>query len=585
MALTITNPYVPKAHVYTGQTHAHNTLDWSRFGADTTPLSDEDGGRYLPGELIEWYKALGYHYLCLTSHAFRYPFGGPRDTGIWRGLTETGEYTANSRTYSAPGSDFDVSYIWYEEHWGVNSAGKYVGLDFVLANGSDNDTDWWLGDPTPNACGGSVPHEQPAPQSRGNGVIFGRFNHLDDQVLHEGADFTVTSQAIRQFGRTRYQLTVHFSRKALPESAAAGQRSVVVSTGSEYSIDQPVLLGDALAMEANAVSARCGDTLTMQNKLASTYTPTNGAYISHVVPSTSEPFFVAYNVSQEYRNNPANHAFAGILYQLSIEKEDTNWPHYAEAVPTNPKTHVTILGNLTDFSIINKAPFDVAGVRPQDVVNFAHAQGCLAFCNHPVLAVYHETIDQIESIPNWDAIEIFNSKHPGLGPGESCADVWDQVLTYFEPAQRVWAIASDDASYQIGDPYNNSGGWPGLTGIDIFADALTWDEIKQNISTGNFYAWNASAAEPYTTVPRPHIRITGITVADGCIAISADRECTFYWTDSTGAIRQTSKNTTYSSYCPQGEEGFVYLRLVQSQPCFLQTWTQPFVVSRTAPSP
>lgn len=113
--LTLRNPYVAKAHQYKVQTHTHTT---------------ESDGTATPTELMEGYKALGYHAVCITDHSKITPDPGVGGILFIAGVEETvnqGHLTIVSTVSLATSQDGQTA---INQHL---AQGAYVALSHVDA--------------------------------------------------------------------------------------------------------------------------------------------------------------------------------------------------------------------------------------------------------------------------------------------------------------------------------------------------------------------------------------------------------------------------------------------------------------------
>ena len=198
-------------------------------------------------------------------------------------------------------------------------------------------------------------------------------------------------------------------------------------------------------------------------------------------------------------------------------------------------------------------------IPAQTLINKINAEGGIAILNHPYYPKPNGTWTpaRIDALSGYAGIEIFNSLL--LNDGTAYAeDRWDYVLSQ---NKMVWGFATDDC-------HNQNSSKCRTAYIRVFANNLTFDEIFNNIKSGNFYSG-------YTPHGSTDIRIT-ISVADNTITTTTNVPATIEFITSGGQVKKTVKNSTSSSYTPIVADKYVRIRVTKGG---AQVWSNPLQIN------
>lgn len=191
------------------------------------------------------------------------------------------------------------------------------------------------------------------------------------------------------------------------------------------------------------------------------------------------------------------------------------------------------------------------GLRPaQDIINGVVAEGGIACLAHPDYQQVDWTESEINSLVNFDLIEVYNGKVNQVSEG-----MWDYALT--NPfLRKVWGVAVDD----LHRPNQLDKGY-----VVVFADSLSVNSILTSLKVGNFYATQGTDM--------------WLSVSGKTITVATSAPSLIEWKKVGGTVIRTDMNKTSSSYTLVGDE--VYVRIVITRNSDAKkAWSQPLFIQK-----
>jgi len=192
----------------------------------------------------------------------------------------------------------------------------------------------------------------------------------------------------------------------------------------------------------------------------------------------------------------------------------------------------------------------------QTILNIIRADGGISILNHPWGSDDYEndwTIQEIERLNRYDAIEIFNGSQQAR---EHNAELhWDSALSR---GVFVWGVATDDCHSIEGSGFNQ--GW-----IVVHADSDSEANIIKGIRSGNFY----SSSGPDLTLSTSASKITART----------ETSSTIEFIGNNGALLHTTSATTAASYTVKGSERYIRVKVTRDTDR-RSAWSNPVVINR-----
>jgi hypothetical protein len=231
--------------------------------------------------------------------------------------------------------------------------------------------------------------------------------------------------------------------------------------------------------------------------------------------------------------------------------------------------------------VVENKPLHINGLNPRRVVvpqggktvvdvlqrnvDAIRREGGVPHINHPNFE-WAITADELARVRNDRLLEIYNgfpsANNDGGGGSPGMEEVWDKVLS---SGKRVFGIAVDDA-HIFKQPWNVSVSRPGTGWVVVRAAALSASEILGALERGDFYASTGVELEDYKA-------------ADGVITVTVKpTPSSKYRIQFIGRNGRLLKEvaTSPAAYCLQGDEGYVRVKVLESNGRV--AWTQPVFV-------
>jgi hypothetical protein len=190
--------------------------------------------------------------------------------------------------------------------------------------------------------------------------------------------------------------------------------------------------------------------------------------------------------------------------------------------------------------------------------------------NHPNFG-WALTVEDLQKLERTRLFEIFNG-HPqvnnaGGGGVPGLEEIWDRILT---SGRLMFGIAVDDAHHfkRPGDPTASG---PGRGWVYVRAQRLDPRAIVESLDRGDFYASTGVELAAYDQTT------TGITLKIRATTWSKYR---VQFIGRSGRILSEQTDAS-AAYTFQGDEGYVRVRIVESNGQF--AWTQPVPVGAGGP--
>ncbi|MBI4213018.1 MAG: hypothetical protein HY534_01805 [Chloroflexi bacterium] len=189
-------------------------------------------------------------------------------------------------------------------------------------------------------------------------------------------------------------------------------------------------------------------------------------------------------------------------------------------------------------------------LAPQPRLDHITAQGGMAMLNHPGWRVGWSGAD-FRTLKGYFGFEVYNGMTTTDLRAERNLGLWHEVLNAKGWANRVWAVAVDDA-HDVGAIDR---GW-----IQLKAPNLGHRAIREALESGSFYASSG-----------PTFSVLG--VLDGAITAASPEAATIRFIDQD--LRTVGEGPgAGASYRPRGTERWVRVEAVQSDG--RTAWSQPF---------
>jgi hypothetical protein len=197
------------------------------------------------------------------------------------------------------------------------------------------------------------------------------------------------------------------------------------------------------------------------------------------------------------------------------------------------------------------------GLSMQGKIDRINAQGGLVVFNHPTTMFYSYDLNDLRSLQNYTALEIYNGYNDGILAGNPVG-LWDDILS---TGKRVWGVAGDDAHTQ-----DDCGkGW-----IEVrVSGGLSTANILNAIKRGSFYASQGPVIDDLVFEGK-----TFTVSSPGADSIA------FYGRDGR---HLATVNGGSANYTINGNEGYVRAEVSEGGK---KAWSQPvFVGTRSSGEP
>jgi len=283
--------------------------------------------------------------------------------------------------------------------------------------------------------------------------------------------------------------------------------------------------------------------LTFNSSFINPYQPTKSSFkgSTHIHTSNSDGQKSAIEVASAYRN-------AGFDF---IVITDHDVMTTAAAIPglllINGVEESAIEGHIVTIN----PPYSAASLYGQTIVDDTVTSGGIAILAHPNYSTAGFSVEELENISDYSAIEVFNQLVQWKEGHGNAEDKWDAILS---KGRIVFGVASDDM-HALDANHGFNGGW-----IKVFADSLTVRDILQSLKTGNFIASSG-----------PDL---AISVKEKTIIASTDFAANIEFISNGGRVIFSKNQSTEASYSLIGGEGYVRVRVTRNSDG-KKAWSNP----------